>query len=477
MLTLPAVFIPLLLPFQPLFHPKTWAKAQCLLQGAILTPGKRTVTAALRVLGLAGDRDFAKYHHVISTSSMRRLNRAHWSPRQVSQTLLRLLLDHLDSGSGPLVFGLDETLERRWGKRIRARGIYRDAVRSSHTHISTSSMRRLVKASGLRWVSLMWLAPIPWANRVWALPILTALAPSERFYRAQGRQAKKLTDWARQMILQLRRWLPQRALVVVGDASYAALELLHFCQALRQPVTVVTRLRLDAALYAPAAPRQPGQRGRPRGKGVRLPTFRQAQCTALQARLQDSATPWQAVVVPWYDGQQRALEIASDTALWYHSGLAVVPLRWVLIRDPLGELRPQALLCTDQETAPAQIVAWFVQRWQGEVTFQEGRAHLGLETQRQWSDQAIARATPALLGLFSWVTLAAQLLQETAPFPSHSAAWYAKPLPTFSDALGLVRQRLWFGSENFCMSPARPDVAQIPRSLFARLIDTLCYAA
>ena len=138
-----------------------------------------------------------------------------------------------------------------------------------------SSDSHLVKANGLRWVSLMWLAFIPWARRVWALPVLTALAPSERYYQRQGRRPKKLTDWARQIILQLRRWLPHRTLVVVGDSSDAVLELLHFCQSLTHPVTFVTRLRLDAALYEPASPSQPGQWGRPRLKGARLPTLQQ----------------------------------------------------------------------------------------------------------------------------------------------------------------------------------------------------------
>jgi hypothetical protein len=211
MFTLPAVFIDLLAPFMPVFRSQTWTKAQLLLMGAVLSPGKRTVTAALRVLGLAQERGFAKYHHV--------LNRARWSSRELSKLLLFLLLRHLDASQGPLVFGIDETLERRWGRRIGARGIYRDAVRSSGNHF--------VKASGLRWVSLMWLAFIPWAQRVWALPVLTALAPSERFYRRQGRRPKKLTDWARQIILQLRRWLPHRPLVLLGDCSYAVLELLH----------------------------------------------------------------------------------------------------------------------------------------------------------------------------------------------------------------------------------------------------------
>jgi hypothetical protein len=453
MLTLPAVFINLLAPFMPAFQSQTWAKAQLLLVGAVLSPGKRTVTTALRVLGLGQEAGFAKYHHV--------LNRARWSSLGLSKVLLFLLLRHLDPSQGPLVFGIDETLERRWGRRISARGIYRDAVRSSASHF--------VKASGLRWISLMWLPLIPWSQRVWALPVLTALAPSERYYQNLKRRPKKLTDWARQIILQLRRWLPHRPLVLLGDRSYAVLELLHFCQSLTHPVTFITRLRLDAALYEPAAPRQPHQKGRTRRKGARLPT--------LQQRLQLPETSWTGVVVPWYDGSHRLLEIASDTAVWYHSGLPPVPIRWVLIRDPLGEFQPQALLCTDPQVAPAQVIQWFVLRWQLEVTFQEVRAHLGVETQRQWSDLAIARTTPVLLGLFSWVTLTAHLLQETAPISIRHTAWYPKPLPTFSDAIAQVRQKLWPCSETFCMSPSQADMVKIPRPLLTRLLDTVSYAA
>ena len=216
MVTLPVSIIRLLEPFSAIFQVKTWQKAQLLLVGAILSPGKRTVTSALRVMGLSGDGNFARYHHV--------LNRARWSSLQLSRTLLFPLLRRLDSGVGPLVFGTDETIERRRGKQIAAKGIYRDAVRSSGSHF--------VKASGLRWISLMWLVPIPWAGRVWALPFLTVLAPSERYNRERGQRHKKLTDWTRQMILQLRRWLPNRPLVVVGDSSYAVLDLLHFCQSM-----------------------------------------------------------------------------------------------------------------------------------------------------------------------------------------------------------------------------------------------------
>ena len=184
--------------------------------------------------------------------------------------LLQYLGRDLDRGDGPLVFGIDETLERRRGARIRARGIYRDAVRSSR--------HQLVKASGLRWISLiwislMWLGHVPWAGRHWALPVLTVLAPSSRYYQRPGRRHKKITDWARQMVILLRRWLPHRPLVLVGDNSYAVLDLLHCCQSRREPVTLIARLRLDAALYAPAPIRQPGQQpgqnGRPALKGPR----------------------------------------------------------------------------------------------------------------------------------------------------------------------------------------------------------------
>ena len=190
MLTLPDATVPILAPFATLFTNPTWRKAQLLLVGTILTPGQRTVAAALRVMGRSNQRDYARYHEV--------LNRAVWSSREAARILLLLLLQYLNRSVGPLIFGIDETLERRRGAKIRARGIYRDAVRSSR--------HQLVKASGLRWISLMWLGPVPWAGRHWALPVLTVLAPSSRYHQRQGRRHKKITDWARQMVMLLRSW-------------------------------------------------------------------------------------------------------------------------------------------------------------------------------------------------------------------------------------------------------------------------------
>jgi hypothetical protein len=452
MLNLPPSIMTVLMPFAPLFQAKTWRKGPVLLIGTILAPGKRTVTAALRVIGLKDEKHYARYHHI--------LNRAAWSPLSVAKCLLILLIKAFCPEDKPLVVGIDETIERRWGAKIAARGIYRDPVRSSESHF--------VKASGLRWISLMLLARIPWAERVWALPFMTVLAPSERYYETHGRKPKTLTERAQQMLFQLRRWLPHRPLVIVGDNSYAALDLLAACQALPEPVTFITRLRLDAALYEPAPPY--AGMGRPRKKGKRLPTPQQV--------LESPETQWTTVEVRWYDGQTRAMQIASGTAVWYHTGKPVVSIRWVLIRDPQDEYETVSLLCTDSEVVPQQIVEWFVMRWQLEVTFEEARRHLGVETQRQWSDKAIARTTPLLLGLFSWVTLAAHVLHlSDCPVGTRQTAWYAKPLPTFSDALALVRQQLWTALPTFQTSGEHPDMVKIPRSFFVSLVDTLCYAA
>ena len=449
--TLPSDYLNIIATFAPIFAKCVWRQAVVLLVGAILSPGKRTVTAALRIMGLSHEAHFQTYHRVLS--------RAVWSSWEVSRVLLGLLVSAF-AASGPVVIGIDDTIERRRGARIKAKGIYRDPVRSSHRHT--------VKASGLRWLSLMLLVPIPWAKRVWALPFLTVLAPSERYYQGRARAHKKLTDWARQALLQVRRWLPQRALVIVADSSFAVIALLGRMRRLTQPVCMITRFRLDAGLYQPAPARQPGQVGRSPVKGARLPT--------LEKVLHCAQTTWKRVTLPnWYGEGQRTVEIVSDTAVWYHTGLPPVPIRWVLIRDPKGKFKPQALLCTDLTVSPLQILKWFVWRWQLEVTFREVRTHLGVETQRQWSDRAILRTTPALLGLFSLVTLLAHQRARRGHLPLRRAAWYVKRRPTFSDALALVRHRVW---RHMYSQPSLPTGkgGKLSSAALGRFTEALCYA-
>ncbi len=452
MYTLPPEYAVIITAFAPFFSTRVWHQVQVLLIGAILAPGKRTVTAVLRIMGLSTERHFQNYHRV--------LNRAVWSSLALSRVLLGLLVS-VFATSGPIVLGLDATLERRRGDKIKAKGIYHDPVRSSHSHF--------VKASGLRWLSLMLLAPIPWAERVWALPFFTVLAPSERYSQTYRCRHKKLTDWARQMLLQVRRWLPDRLLVVVADSSFAAISLLFSMQRLANPLCMITRLRLDAALYEPAPSRKPGQNGRPRVKGKRLPS--------LEEVLNNPHTRWTRVTIAdWYGAGRRLVEIASATAIWYHAGQSPLFIRWVLIRDPENKFAPQALLCTDLTVKPLQIVKWFVMRWRLEVTFEEVRAHLGFETQRQWSDLAIARTTPVILSLFALVTLMAHQQAKDRKLPIRQAAWYKKSLPTFSDALAVVRQQLWRHS-GFPTSLPQDDMGKLPTVLLQRFTEALCYAA
>ena len=446
---LPERFLSRLVEFADLFTRPTWSNVLMLLAGVILAPGRRTVAAALRILGRECDPDFCTFHRI--------LNRAAWSSRAVARQLLIVLVKALVPSGAPVVIGLDDTIERRWGTKISARGIYRDPVRSSKGHF--------VKASGLRWLSAMVLVKVPWADRVMALPFLTLLAPSKRFYAGKMRAPKTLLDWARQAALQIHRWLPDRYIVLVADSAFAAIE---FLAAVRNYACVVTRLRLDANLFG-FPPQKPKGRGRPPIKGK--------PHKKLSALIKDRKVSWKRYRVSlWYGRTNRLVDIASGTALWYRSGVPPVPIRWLLVRDPKGELEPQAFLATNLNARPCDILAWFVSRWQVEVTFAEVRAHLGVETQRQWSDKAILRTTPVLLGLFSIVTLWAHDLAKSRKFKPRTTAWYPKAVLTFSDAIAAVRREIWHNQISFMSRPSR-DSIKIPRHIWNRMENALAHAA
>jgi hypothetical protein len=291
------------------------------------------------------------------------------------------------------------------------------------------------------------------------------LAPSERYAQVRRRRHKKLTDWARQALLQVARWLPDREIIAVTDSSYAAIDLLN---AVRRHVCMITRLRLDARLFDSPAPRRRGAIGRPRVIGRRQPN--------LAERLTNPRTRWRRLTVTgWYGRGARQVEIVSATALWHHPG-RLVPIRYVLVRDVTGEFKPQAFLCTNLAADPVDILRWFVRRWSIEVTFAEVRRHLGVETQRQWSDAAIARTTPALLGLFSLTTLWAHQLSAKCAQSPRAASWYTKLLPTFSDAIAAVRRELWLPKQ-FQRSRSSSDPLKMPQSTLNALVNAACYAA
>ncbi len=453
--TLPAVIVSLLLPFERLFDPRTWRKARLLAVGAILSPGKRTVSSALNILGVGQHGDFAIYHQA--------LNRARWSSLQLSRVLLLLVVGRLGSSDGPLVFGIDETLERRWGRKIAAKGRYRDPVRSTDD--------QTVMTPGLQWVSLMLLTHIGGVGRHWALPLMTALAPSARYDRRKGRRRQMVTDYARQMLTCLRRWLPEQDLVLVCDGGYAKREFLRYFQNMSKPIVVVAKLRKDAARYQPAPPRRPGQIGRPRVVGARLPNPR--------AVLDDPATQWTTYLATGSDGGTTTVELASGLAVWYHAGPPPLAMRWVVVKDSGEHLKPGALLGTDTAAEPRHLLQWYLLRSQVEVTFAEARAHLGMETQRQWSELASARTTPALLGLFSVVTLMADVLigQQQIEMTPRTTAWYEKTSPSFADAIAMVRRCIWVRHGTFATSEREPELIKVPSSLYHLMLDSLAYAA
>jgi hypothetical protein len=311
---------------------------------------------------------------------------------------------------------------------------------------------------------MMLLMPVPWSRRVWALPFLTAVCwPADQGGR---RRHKTSIDWVRQMMKQVRRWLPGRRLVLVVDGGFAAVSLALAC--VKHQVAMVSRRRWKAALSHPPGPQPSGKRGRKPLQGKRQ--------RSLQDWAERSDTPWETIEVDWYGGQRKKLWVFSRTALWYTPGLPPVAIRYVLVADPQGKLRMEAFFCTDLQATPVEILPWVVMRWSVEVTFEEARAHLGVETQRQWSDQAIARTTPVLLALFSLVTVLALQLTQDQPIPVPVTAWYHKAEPTFAACLALVRRHLW-RARYLVSSAPEPEVVQFPREAFDLLLTGLPSAA
>jgi len=450
MFTFPTEITTVIAPFAPLFSDAVWYYAQILLIGAILAPGKRTVSAVLYVLGQKDDRQYQNYHRV--------LNRAKWSSFTASRILLGLLVAAFVAAGVPVIIGADETLERRKGEQIKDKSVFRDAVRSSKKYT--------VHSFGLRWVSMMLIVAVPWSSRAWGLPFLTVSAPSEQTDEANGKRHKTSIALIMQMIRVASRWLPKRTIVLVTDGGLTAVKLGLCCAKLANPVTYVSRLRLDAQLYDQPPEQVAGKRGPKPKKGARQPS--------LKARLKHKDTEWTKLSLPWYGGKKYLIEFVTGTSVWHTSGFDPLPIRWVLVRDPADKYEPTAFLCTDLSATVLQILAWFILRWNVEVTFQEVNAHLGFGTQRQWSDLAIARTTPALLALFSIVTLLAYHLTRDKPFPIRSSAWYDKKEATFSDALALVRRVIWTRIK-FSQSSQDPDFVLIPPAILHGLGDAMCY--
>jgi len=300
-LHLPPRFVAGVAPFLATFSRRTRSTTAALAVGAVLAVGPRTVTNCLRALGLAEHPSFTAFHRV--------LNRNTWSGLALARTLLRMVVTTFVP-SGPVIIGVDHTLERRRGPRIGPAGRFYDASLRADMPNPTSR--------GLRWLSAMVLVPVPFAGRIWALPVLTALTPSRSWSEQHDRRHRLVTEWARLMLLAIHRWLPGRPIVAVMDGEFAALEFLH---ALRLSMAVIMRMRKDARLFDPP-PCHDDKPGRAPRKGKRQPL--------LSERLPDPATHWQRIVQPSRTTWRNAgwIEYAHGTALWHHGGKPIA--------DPVG---------------------------------------------------------------------------------------------------------------------------------------------
>jgi len=429
---LPAEIIQLYTAFAPAFTAPTYRKAWILVIGTILAQGNRTVTAALRVLRLDEGKSWAKYHHV--------LNRAQWSGLEVSAILLRFLVRTFVAERDVAFISVDETLERRWGPKIHKRGHWRDSL--------ASGRNMNVSASGIRWLVFAIVVSPPWTPYDWSLPFLSIPLTTPKVSKKLGIRHRTVTQRTAQVICWLRRTLPGQEIHLIGDGAYSVVRLGLRAQACG--VILVAPLRLDARLFdhPPSTSGKRG-RGRPPVVGQRLPTLENVATAA--------STLWHRGKLSWYGGHTEVVDWVTGTALWYTTGTPPLFIRWVLVRDPAGERPLRAYFTTDVYQSAPSIITDFVKRWSIEVTFEEVRAHLGLETQRQWSDKAIERTTPALLGLYSLIVLMAVSFFQDGRIPLPKAGWYKKSHASFHDILTSVRRHLW-KHLLFQTSPISPDV-------------------
>jgi hypothetical protein len=441
---LPTPLADVLLPLAPAFSAPTFDRFALLAFAAILTTGRRTVANLLRTL-----RGLAPGHR---TSYQRVLSSARWSGLQLACCLCRLVLPLLPSDR-PVVLVGDDTVDGHKGKKVYGKARHRDPVRSTHSYTAWRY--------GHKWVVLAMLVHFPFSKRPWALPVLIDLYRSEDDNCRRGRPHRTPAQLLCRLVAVLLRWFPQRRFVLVGDAGYGAHEVARFCHARRERLTLVSKLHPEANLFKPPPPYN--GKGRPRVKGAALPKPSQA---AAGARLRRS-------VVRWYGGGARLVSLTSSTGHWYKSGRGLVPLRWVFVRDREGTHRDEYFYTTDPAMSPESIVGHYAWRWNIETTFQEARAHLGLETTRGWCRLTVLRAGPCLLGLYSVVALLYAALPEGER--RGSVQWPGKAVVTFSDALSAVRRWLW-SSWVFPQAAGSTAVQQLPEPLRALLFSALAPA-
>ena len=449
MLSLPSAARELFMSFSVAFSEPTFQRMLALCLGAFLASGPHTVAAMLWSARCVISGHWTDYHRVFS--------RASWSLWTLGKILGQAILRWVPDDE-PVVVAIDDTTAQHRGKRVYGKGCHRDGVRSTHRH--------LVFKWGHCWVVLAVLVKFPFSRRRWALPLLMALYRPEELDRAENRRHKTPPELARQLIAVLLRWFPGRRFIFLGDGGYASHDLARSCQRHARRSTLVSRFHPKARLYERPAERRPGQKGRTRVVGRRLPTPEQG---VKKSRLRKT-------LVEWTGGKRRRVGLVSGTGHWYKVKQGLVEVRWVFVRDLEGSHRDQYFFTTDVTMRPEEIVGYYNRRWSIETTFEEVREHLGFETTRQRSKKSVLRTGPWLLGLFSVVCLVFAKHARTHKVLVAQRPWYRKAEPTFSDALATVRELI--RSEIFFQQVRKTKaVKKLPPALRELLLEHLVSAA
>lgn len=443
------MFIPsaadrLLLKFAPDFSKPTYARWVVLTIAAILTTGRRTVTNLLRTVGCLAQGHASSYHRVLSCRK--------WAKWSVARTLTAFILDTFVD-SGPVMLAVDDTVDEHRGKKVYGKGRHRDAVRSTHSYTAFRW--------GHKWVVLAMLVRFPFATRSWALPILVALYRSPQWSKDHDRRHRTPTALARALVAMLIHWFPERKFHLAGDGGFASHDLARFASRRSDRLTLVSRFHGDANLRNhPPVRVKTSKAGRPQIFGSRLPLPKNVVKKSKRTKLK----------VKWYGGGNRRVSVVSQIGHWYRGGEGQVEVRWVHVRDLTGTHREEYFFSTDPSMTPQQIIEIYTQRWSIEVTFQDMRSSLGLETTRGRTENTVLRAAPGLFGLYSIVAiLYAQLPQSQKR--AGRVEWVGKQDVSFSDAIRSVRRSLW--QEAIIESPLH---AMLFNNLPPRLRETILSA-
>lgn len=424
MSNLPSSIISVLSDFAPLFSKPAYQKFLQLFEGHILCKGPRTVTEILKQLSLRGAKNFSVYHDFF--------NKNIWSSLKGSKILFLKLISLLDKNA-IIEIAIDTTVERRKGSKIKSLNIQRDAVKSTKS--------RKVLVPGLLWLVCTIQIKLPGCDKVWALPFLSILLPPERplsstknkkDLKMKKRKHKTLNDWACQVVKLIRRWAGEIPKIsIIADSAFATYNLVNTC--IDHQINLTSRMRLDARTFEFPVTNEKGHKNL---VGKRLPTFKKM--------LEDPSLKWQKSKTHWYNGKMKTIEFLTGTSLWYGYGIRPAPIKWVLVKGSTDESESILMFTLDLEYSPEEIIAEYINRWPIEVTFEEARRHLGMETQRQWADKAIDRETPCVMASFSIISLIALELQKESrdTITIQKSAWYPKKQITFSDMLAYVRRHI-----------------------------------